>query len=130
VTLACPTNGYVGPPSIDGYLVCQKAIHDTTVTLDGVPNGTLNGDVLFDSGTPDNYLYPTSASFPTSVPINTTVSVSLPSGFDYQYVTGSAEPTLTTVNANANNGQTHFGVGYFTTDYFLIDYVSNTEGWM
>lgn len=130
VTLTCPTGGYLGPQTIYGYLVCQKAIPDTTVALEGIANGTLIGSVLFDSGSPDNYLYPPKASFPASIQPGIQVSVTLPSGFNYTYLEAASGPLETTVNPNANNEQTHMGVGYFTAHYFLIDYSANTEGWM
>lgn len=129
VTLACPPAGYLGPQTINGNLVCQKAIPGTTVALTGVPNGTLTGNVLFDCGTPDMILYPPN-NFPTSVQPGTPVVVTTPSGFAYTYVADESQITSTTVNANVNNDQTHIGVAYFTTNSFLIDYTTNTEGWM
>lgn len=125
----CPTNDYTGPQTINGYLVCQKAIPDTTVTIAGVANGNLTGNVLFDSGTPDMILYPPNSSFPSSVLSGTAVLVMTPSGFDYSHKAGLSQTTDTSVNANVNNDQTHVGVAYFTTNFFPIDYTSNTEGW-
>jgi hypothetical protein len=130
VTLACPPAGYLGPQTINGDLVCQKAIPGTTVALTGVPNGTLTGNVLFDSGTPEMILYPPNSTFPTSVRPGTPVVVTTPSRFAYTYAANESQTTSTTVNVNVNNDQTHIGVAYFTTNSFLIDYTTNTEGWM
>lgn len=130
VTLSCPTSGYLGPQTIAGYLVCQKAIPGAIVALKGVADGTLTGNVLFDSGTPDMQLYPSNGTFPTNVQQGTSVLVTMPSRFVYTYVADESQTTETTVSVNANNEQTHIGVAYFTTNSFLIDYSTNTEGWM
>lgn len=131
VSLSCPPVGYNGPEYLEGYLVCQKGIPDSTVTISGPAIGTSNGMVLFDSGTPNMILYnPPSAPFPLSVPSGTSVFVALPSGFTYNYDVAAHSDTNTNVQPDANNDQTHIGIAYFTTNSLLIDYTNNVEGWM
>jgi hypothetical protein len=57
------------------------------------------------------------------------VLVSSPTGFSYSYTSVAGDSTATSVNPEANNQQNHIGVGYFTTNSFLIDYASSVEGW-
>lgn len=134
VTLVCPpTNSelpaYYGPQEVNGYMVCEKSIPNSTVSLSGPVIGSLTGRVLFDSGTPAPYLYPADSPFPATVPTGTMVLVSLPSGFTYTYTAGSSPITDTSINSEANNDQNHIGVAYFTTNSFFIDYKMNSEGW-
>lgn len=135
VPLECPPMGdelptYYGPATVRAYQVCEKSINDSTVTLSVQTQGFLVGRVLFDSGTPDAYVYPEPKyTFPSTIPDKTSILISLPSGFMYSYTSVDGTDTETSVNADANNQQTHIGVGYFTTNSFLIDYTTSVEGW-
>lgn len=126
--LVCPPSGYVGPPSIAGYLVCQKNIDDVTINVSGETVGTLRGYALFDSGTADMQLStPVGSTFPSLVVPGTTVLVTTPSGFSYSYIAGSGI-TQTVVNADTNLANI-IGISYFTTNSLFIDFSSSTEGW-
>ena len=130
VNLNCPPTGYSGPGSINGYTVCQAGIPDTTVTVSGSANGVLAGTVLFDSGTPSVVLNaPTGAVFPTNVLAGASVMVVTPSGFTYDYTAGAGSDVTDTQVQSGSNVQSIVGIGYFTTNSFLIDYTTATEGW-
>jgi hypothetical protein len=129
VSLPCPPNGYVGPSSVAGYPVCQKAVDDTSVTVSGGATGSIIGGAVFDTGTANMQIAtPTGSSFPSIVPIGSSVLVATSSGFTYSYVSTGADPLATIVNLDFT-GSTIIGIGYFTTNYFFIDLSSGTEGW-
>jgi hypothetical protein len=124
--LVCPPNGYVGPPVIAGYPVCQKNIPNVTIAASG---GSFTGDAFFDTGTPYIYLStPPGSSFPSTVPAGTTVTVTPPSGFNYSYTAAGTGTAYTVVDAGGN-GNSIIGVQYFTTNSFLLDFTSSIEGW-
>ena len=127
--LVCPPNGYLGPPVIAGYPVCQKNIPNVTIAASGASVGSFTGDAFFDTGTAYIYLStPTGSSFPAVVPPGTTVAVTPPSGFNYSY-TVAATGTATTVVDAGGNGNSIIGVQYFTTNSFLLDFTSSITGW-
>jgi hypothetical protein len=129
VSLPCPPNGYVGPASIAGFPVCQKTIDDTTVMVSGDAVGTIQGGAVFDTGTANMQIAtPTGSSFPSTVPVGSSVLVTTSSGFSYSYVTTNSDPLATIVNADYS-GPTIIGIGYFTTNSFFIDFNSSLEGW-
>ena len=129
VSLPCPPNGYVGPASIAGYPVCQKIVDNTTVMVSGDTVGTITGGAVFDTGTANMQIAtPTGSSFPTTVPVGSSVLVTTSSGFTYSYVSTSSDPLATIVNADFS-GSTVIGIGYFTTNSFFIDFSSGSEGW-
>jgi hypothetical protein len=129
VSLPCPPNGYVGPASIAGYPVCQKIVDNTTVMVSGDTVGTITGGAVFDTGTANMQIaIPTGSSFPSTVPVGSSVLVTTSSGFTYGYVSTSSDPLATIVNADFS-GSTIIGIGYFTTNYFFIDFSSGSEGW-
>ena len=129
VSLTCPPTGYVGPTSIAGYPVCQKVIEDTTVMVSGATVGTITGGVVFDTGTANMQIAtPAGSSFPSTVGVGSSMSVTTPSGFTYSFVTTSSDPLATLVNADFT-GSTIIGVGYFTTNSFIIDFGSSSEAW-
>ena len=128
-TLTCPPSGYIGPPVIAGYPVCQKNIAGITIAASGASVGTFAGDANFDTGTA--YLYfstPTGSSFPDAIQTGSTVTVTMPSGFKYTYTTAGTGTAMTVVDAGAN-GNSIIGIQYFTTNSFLIDFTSSIEGW-
>jgi hypothetical protein len=128
-SLVCPPNGYVGPASIAGYPVCQKAIDNTTVMVSGDAVGTVVGGAVFDTGTANIQIATQAGSpFPSTVPVGSSVLVTTSSGFTYSYVTTSSDPLATIVNADFS-GSTIIGIGYFTTNFFFIDFSSSSEGW-
>jgi len=129
ISLPCPPNGYTGPASIAGYPVCQKIVDNTTVMVSGETVGTITGGAVFDTGTANMQIAtPTGSTFPSTVPIGSSVSVATPSGFTYGYVSTNSDPLATIVNADFS-GSTIIGIGYFTTNYFFIDFGSGSEGW-
>lgn len=126
--LSCPPNGYVGPPTIAEYLVCQKTINNVTVTASGSSTGSYTSGMVFDSGTAYVYLStPANSSFPAPVEPGSTIAITTPSGFNYAYVAGSG--TANTVVAPANDGNSIMGAQYFTTNSLLLDYESSLVGW-
>jgi hypothetical protein len=129
VQLNCPPSTYAGPANIDGYAVCQMGIPNTTITVSGTVAGVLDGTVLFDSGTPAMvFNVPSGTNFP-SVPLGSSVSVAVPSGFTYSYTAGSgSQINATTVQLNTT-AESIVGVGYFTSNAFFIDFTTGTEGW-
>jgi hypothetical protein len=129
ISLPCPPIGYLGPASIAGYPVCQKVVDDTTVMVSGDTVGTITGGAVFDTGTANMQIAaPTGSSFPATVPDGSSVSITTPSGFTYGYVSTSSDPLATIVNVDFS-GPTIIGIGYFTTNYFFIDFSSGSEGW-
>jgi len=127
--LTCPPNGYVGPSTIAGYPVCQKAIPQTTFAVSGASVGSFTGYSIFDTGTP--YMYfstPAASSFPNAVQAGSTVSVTLPPGFNYRFTAESTDTANSLVDAGAD-GNSIVGIQYFTTNSFLIDFTSSIEGW-
>jgi hypothetical protein len=129
VSLPCPPSGYVGPPSIAGYPVCQKTVEDTTLTISGSTTGSIVGGVVFDTGTANMQIAtPAGSSFPSSVPVGSSVLIATSSGFTYSYVSTSGDPLATIVNTDFS-GPSIIGIGYFTTNQFFIDLRSGTEGW-
>jgi len=129
VSLPCPPNGYIGPASIAGYPVCQKIVDNTTVMVSGNAVGTITGGAVFDTGTANMQIAtPTGSTFPSTVPVGSSVLVTLSSGFSYSYVSTSSDPLATIVNADFS-GSTIIGIGYFTTNSFFIDFSAGAEGW-
>jgi hypothetical protein len=143
-SLVCPpaANPYSGPAMIEGYAVCQSLVGNVSVGVTGSTSasssGTLNGYALFDTGTP--YMVfdvPPGTIFPTSIEPNSQVQITLSSGFEYSYTSGtivtanSGGPYSTLVNAGAANSlaETIVGVDYFTQHGFFIDYIASQEGW-
>jgi hypothetical protein len=129
VSLPCPPNGYVGPTSIAGYPVCQKIIDDTSVAVSGGATGSLIGAAVFDTGTANMQIAtPAGSSFPSTVPVGSSVLITTPSGFTYDYLSTASDPLATIVNVDYT-GSTVIGIGYFTTNSFFIDFRSGSEGW-
>ncbi len=129
MSLPCPPIGYTGPASIAGYPVCQKIIDEATVMVSGATLGTLTGNVVFDTGTPDMQIStPAGSAFPTTVAVGSSVLITTPSGFGYGYVISASGPLATIVNADFS-GASIVGIGYFTTHSLFIDYVAGTQGW-
>jgi hypothetical protein len=126
--LTCPPNGYVGPPDIGGYPVCQKTIGGVTISVSGAPSETYTSGAIFDTGTA--YMYfstPPNSAFPSSIAAGTTVDITTPSGFHYSYEAGSG--TATTIVDDGADGNSIIGVQYFTTNYYLLDYSASLAGW-
>jgi hypothetical protein len=129
VSLLCPPDGYVGPASIAGYPVCQKIVDNTTLMVSGGAVGTITGGALFDTGTANMQIAtPAGSTFPSAVPIGSSVLVTTASGFSYSYVSTNSDPLATIVNADFS-GSTIIGIGYFTTNSFFIDFDAGSEGW-
>jgi hypothetical protein len=126
--LTCPPNGYVGPAQIAAYPVCQKTIDNVTITASGESVGSYTSGAIFDTGTAYVYLStPSNSSFPGSVLVDSTVSVTTPSGFKYSYVAGQG--TANTIVAAGADGNSIIGVQYFTTNSYLLNFTSSEVGW-
>jgi hypothetical protein len=133
--LVCPPTSaelppYYGPPAIEGYAVCQKSIAGGLITVTGPNGGSFSGPVLFDTGTVSTEVRDTALPSPFTVPSNNSVTLTLPSGFNYHYETAAGVETATLLEPLVNNNQNHVGVGYFESNYFLLDYTDSREGWM
>jgi hypothetical protein len=129
LSLPCPPNGYLGPVSIAGYPVCQKTIDNTTIMVSGAAVGSITGDAVFDTGTANMQIAtPAGNSFPSTVPVGSSVLVTTPSGFTYNYTSTASDPLATVVNTDFT-GPNIIGIGYFTTHFFLIDFGAGLEGW-
>jgi hypothetical protein len=129
VSLTCPQPSYLGPDTIDGFLVCDDQIPFSSieVTTPNNPTLTLNEAVLFDSGNQAADIVQSSGTLLPMLLPNTTVSVVTPSGFTYTYTAQSSGTTKTTV---ATSGSSGFGINFFTEHSLFIDFANNTEGWM
>jgi hypothetical protein len=115
--------------NIAGYPVCQKIINDVVIMVSGGATGSVTGGTVFDTGTADMQIAaPAGSSFPTAVPVGTSVLVTTPSGFTYSYTSTASNPSLTVVNSGFN-GSSVVGIGYFTTNWFFVDFSSETTGW-
>jgi hypothetical protein len=126
--LTCPPNGYVGPAQIAGYPVCQKTIDNVTIAASGESVGSYTSGAIFDTGTAYVYLStPAGSSFPSSVLVDSTIRVTMPSGFEYSYVAGQG--TASTIVAAGADGNSIIGVQYFTTNFYLLNFTSSEVGW-
>jgi hypothetical protein len=126
-SLVCPPTTYAGPLSIQGFAVCQPSIPNTTVTLAGAATGVFTAAPVFDTGNPAMVLLdPSSSATPAVLPAGTTVMLSLPSGFIYDYSTTAQGTGLTTISSTETTG---VGIEFFTTNSFFVDFTTNTEGW-
>lgn len=127
--LVCPPNGYVGPPTVNGYPPCQKSVADATVAVAGVAVGSITGGVAFDTGTSVMQIAPApGATFPAAVDAGSTVMVTTPSGFTYTYTAGASGPLSTSVITDSTNVSI-IGIGYFTTNSYFVDFSAATTGW-
>jgi hypothetical protein len=128
-SLTCPPSGYLGPVSIAGYPVCQKTIDGTTIMISGGAVGSITGAALFDTGTADIQIaIPAGTTFPSTAPVGSSVLVTTPSGFTYNYTSTASDPLATVVNTDYS-GASIIGIGYFTTNSFFIDFDASSEGW-
>jgi hypothetical protein len=128
--LNCPPSNYSGPEMIVGYTVCDAGVPNSTIAVSGASSGMLTGTVLFDSGTPATVMrVPARAPFPGAVPSGTSVMVGMPSGFDYSYTAGAATDVTATLVQSNSSLDSIVGIGFFTTNSFLVDFTSGTEGW-
>lgn len=127
MSLVCPPGGYTGPPDIAGYPLCQKTIDDTTFSVSDVP-GSTTGGAVFDTGTDGMQIAPqTGSTFPTFVNPGIPVMISTPSGFTYNYVSGSG-PLSTSVITDTGDISI-VGIGYFTTNSYFVDFTASVVGW-
>ena len=107
--------------------MCQPSIPNTTITLSGPSTGAFVAAPLFDTGNPAMVLLdPSSSSTPTVLAAGTTVMLSLPSGFIYNFSSTAQGMGTTTVSTTESTG---IGIEFFTTNSFFIDFTTNTEGW-
>ena len=128
MSLVCPPSGYTGPPDIAGYPLCQKTTDDTTFSFsNGVVLSTAGGAV-FDTGTDGMQIAPQPGStFPGVVPPGSTVMITTTSGFTYSYVSGTG-PLDTSVISDTNDVSI-VGIGYFTTNFYFVDFTASIVGW-
>jgi hypothetical protein len=86
--------------------------------------------VLFDSGTPSvSILEDNSANAAGDLPANSTVTLTTNSGFNYTYTT-TGTYNLTTVSRPTVTGdpRTIFGIDFFLSNEFLLDYTNHRIG--
>jgi hypothetical protein len=130
--LTCTSQSQIG-----GFSNCSNDINDATVSLRGGA-GTFSGGVLFDSGTPSIVLYPPSGSdFPSIQPgTMITVQTPTPSSFTYSFTSSTATvggfpapDAVQVIGGSIPQGVSIIGLAYFTTNAFIIDFSTGTEGW-
>jgi hypothetical protein len=122
--LPCPLPNYSGPATINGYSACEAYVPGTTVSLTGSPNETFTQSVIFDTGTPDMVLnIPNGKSLPTSVD---SFKIATPSGFTYSTTNG---PDVDAVRVQQSSQGSVIGLGYFETNFLLINFVTGIQGW-
>ena len=66
---------------------------------------------------------------PPSGSILQPTTMDLSSGFTYDYTAGAGSDVTDTQVQSGSNVQSIVGVGYFTTNSFVIDYTTGMEGW-
>jgi hypothetical protein len=126
--LVCPPSGYTGPASIAGYPVCQKSLQ-VTVAASGADAGSYSGYAVFDTGTPDFYLSTPSASILQSgLDPGSMVTITTLSGFNYSYTADETATTNTQIDLGGNSDSI-FGIQYFTTNAYLLDFTAGIVGW-
>ncbi len=94
-------------------------------------NKNVSTDVIFDTGTePYSYLQdPTFNGNPTLLPSNTTVNITAPIGFSYQYTTTNTSNLTYVENPNTSGGRVSIiSLSYFINNEYLLDYTDNKLG--
>lgn len=133
--LTCALN-YAGPLQINGYNVCSPAIPQTTITVSGSGGGSIQTNVIYDTGTPFFALnIPNGVTFPSALSTGASLQVMMSSGFMYAASVGSGVDAVQVADltaaqsANPADISSVIGLGYFTTNSFFIDFTAGTEGW-
>ncbi|CAJ7794762.1 Uncharacterised protein [Burkholderia pseudomallei] len=130
------TQGFISTPlncgtstAADGSTIptCSQIISGVTVS-DG--NSSFTGNVIFDSGAPTVRLsVPSGASFPQTLAPGSQINFEIPSGFTYQYTTGTGAATTTVGQSTSNQSFSNTGIEFFTLHSMYINYSTRTEGW-
>jgi hypothetical protein len=99
-----------------------------TISYNGT---TIQGVLLFDTGTPAfaNIEDPNATANQTTLPANSTVSITTTSGFSYQYTTTS-DYNLTQIEnpSFTRDFRTIFSIDFFNDNEFLLDYTNHKIG--
>jgi len=95
-------------------------------------NGTsIQGVLLFDTGTPAfaNIEDPNATANQTTLPANSSVTITTGSGFNYQYTTTS-DYNLTQIEnpSYTHDPRTIFSIDFFADNEFLLDYTNHRIG--
>ena len=117
-------------PDLQDEMVCSQVVQGVTVASGGA---SFSGPAIFDSGEPDIRLsVPQGSNFPvtpSTLASGTIVSVTTPSGFAYQFSTGTGYLTTGVVQADDNSDFSNLGIEFFTQNSFLLNYANGVEGW-
>ena len=105
--------------------VCLQAIPNVVVSSGA---SSFTGPMIFDTGTPSTSLMvPAGMAFPQSLPSGTTLRITTPSSFAYQFTTASGYLNTTVQQRSSNVSNS--GIAYFTLNAFAFDYTSALVGW-
>lgn len=131
--LVCPSTAL-----LVGFPNCTADMANAVTTVsaaDGSNATTYSGaPTLFDSGTPNMILAPpSSATLPTAggtnlIEDNEKVLITLPTGYEFSYLTMASGTDETVVNV-AGTGKNVVGIDFFQSHDFYIDFTASTEGW-
>ena len=94
-------------------------------------NGTsIQGVLLFDTGTPafTNIEDPNATANQTTLPANSSVTITTGSGFSYQYTTGDSNLTQIENPSYTHDPRTIFSIDFFADNEFLLDYTNHRIG--
>ena len=130
--LVCPS-----ATSLVGFPNCSANIWNSVITVSAADGSNATNysatPTLFDSGTPGmNLAPPASVSLLTSggnvIEANEKVLITLPTGYEFSYLTTASGTDETVVNVTAD-GKNVVGIDFFQNHDFYIDYTTSIEGW-
>jgi hypothetical protein len=100
----------------------------STITYNGQ---SVNGSILFDTGTPTNTIIENSAAISNMVtlPANSNISILTGQGFSYQYTTASNFNVTEVENPSySRDTRTIFSINFFLSNEYLLDYTNHRIG--
>ncbi|ASU32442.1 hypothetical protein [Mucilaginibacter xinganensis] len=113
-------------------LVHTSAGYSPNIPATIVYNGkSIQGSLLFDTGTPAfaNIEDPNATTDQTTLPANSSVTITTTSGFSYQYTTTSDYNLTQVLNPSyTHDPRTIFSIDFFTDNEFLLDYTNHRIG--
>jgi hypothetical protein len=92
---------------------------------------SIQGTLLFDTGTPAfaNIEDPNATTNQTTLPSNSSVTITTTSGFSYQYTTTSDYNLTQVLNPSyTHDPRTIFSIDFFADNQFLLDYTNHQIG--
>jgi hypothetical protein len=109
-----PDEGY--PPIVSGKITYN--------------NKTINSYLLFDSGTePDNYIEDNTANGSSFLAANSTVAVSLSSGFNYDFTVTNTDYITYVENPESSDANVSvFSIEYFLKNEYMLDFADHKLG--